>query len=113
MKEKLILFALVITLLFGIFGVGVKSFSVDDYAIGKQKIVRYIGFKGPNLKEGTPEYFDFLNNLLWGEYNQDFEISPNFRKILKYAAYYDCVDHSLQSIIYTNTIDHFFLLHFH
>ena len=26
---------------------------------------------------------------------------------------YDCVDHSLQSIIDTNTIDHFFLLRFH
>ena len=88
MKKRLILSALALVLLFSIFSIGIKVFSADDYAIGKQEIVRYIDSKGLNLKEGTPEYFDFLNNLLWGEYNKDLQTSPYFRKILKYAAYY-------------------------
>ena len=88
MKKRLILSTLVLALLFSIFGIGIKVFSADDYAIGKQEIVRYIDSKGLNLKEGTPEYFDFLNNLLWGEYNKDLQTSLYFGKILKYAAYY-------------------------
>ncbi|MEF3245145.1 MAG: amidase domain-containing protein [Caldisericaceae bacterium] len=86
MKKRLILSVLVLVLLFSTFSI--KVFSADDYTIGKREITRYIDSKGLNLKEGTPEYFDFLNNLLWGEYNKDLQNSPYFRKIVKYAAYY-------------------------
>jgi len=78
----------VLVLLFSIFFISGKIFSADDYALGKREIAGYINFKGLNLKEGTPEYFHFLNDLLWGEYNKDLQNSPYFGKILKYAAYY-------------------------
>jgi len=86
--KKTFLILTVIVLLLSILSVSVKVFSADDYTIGRQEVIRYIDSKGFNIKEGTPEYFDFLNNLLWGEYNKDLQTSTHFRKILKYAAYY-------------------------
>ncbi|BAL80174.1 amidase domain-containing protein [Caldisericum exile] len=84
MKKIIIVLVIVAMVLSSMF----FNVSADDYTMGKQEIVNYINLKGFNLKEGTSEYFDFLNNLLWGEYNKDLQKSTYFRKILKYAAYY-------------------------
>ncbi len=71
--------------------VSLISFNVsaaNDYTTGKQETIKYINSKGLSIKEGTPEYFNFLGNLLWGKYNKDLQTSPHFKEILKYAAHY-------------------------
>lgn len=104
MRKKMILITLSIAItgaiICGLLLIGIsKVASFNEDVIGKSVIDSLITSKGLNVKINTPEYFNLLNDVLWGVYNNELKSNRYFKETISYAAHY----YSNPTILYPNS----------
>ena len=100
-KKEVSLIFTVVTVTIIVFGVIIgisKVASFGEDAVGKSVIDNLITLKKLDVKIDTPEYFNLLNDVLWGLYNNELQSTHCFKEAINYAAHY----YSNPTILYPN-----------